>query len=204
MSLFDQWTEGFLSKKEAEEVFAPYAQRLASCWWGAWTRWKLQDTDFQVRMTPATRAGILQNLAASFAREVFAGEEKVRIDETLGFFKIYIDDKAIVRLKRLGSNHLAARNRKSKRQRRYYQQLPIKGLVNGLTRITVGYILNVTKTDTEEIAASFQIGDDLVYWFPIDAKAYGKISTPIPIEPIEPTGPTVRPANEKKKAANDE
>src|SRR4051794_2335613 len=125
--LFNEYTDGFLSRQDAEALLAPYAERFAACWQRAWCGWEALAEDFRGRMTPTTRAGIVQNLAVSYAKETFAGDETVRVCEELGFFKLYIREKVIVRMKRLNRDYLAA-NVKTDQQKRYYRQDHIPGV----------------------------------------------------------------------------
>jgi hypothetical protein len=181
--LFDFWPEYLLSKEQAQELLAPYTSSLASCWRYAWKGWENQPAEFRGQLTTTTRAGIVQNLAVSQARLVFADIPEIRVCEELGFFKLYLSDKAVVRLKRVNRDYLA-RNVKTEQQRDYYWHHRVRGIKDGLTRITVGYTLDETETAIDKIVASLQWGlENLIWWFSIEGEAQIQ---QIPIPPIAP------------------
>jgi hypothetical protein len=204
MFLFPEYTEGLLTVDQAREILCPLASRFADCWRSGFTGWREGVTpETRSRLTSTTRAGIIHNLAISRAKELFpAGDDGARICEAIGFFKLYVQNKAIVRLKRVGRDFLAA-NVKTKQQKRYYAQAHVDGVTDGLTRITVGYQLNLAQTDIDRIVAGLQIGKDLIWHFDITDEA-GGIAAPIPIHPVDPGAtPKVRPAVHKKAQSNE-
>lgn len=204
MSLFPEFAEGFLKKDAAQELVKPYAARFAKCWESAWRRWKKLPDTFRADLTPTTRAGILNNLAIAKAKRVFAPEiisGKFEFCRKLGFFKIYVEGKAIVRLKRLTKDYIAA-NVRTDQQRLWYAHKPIDGIKDGPTRLIIGYTLNALKTDFEQLVVSFQIEDVCVWYFDLDAGG-GAAVQPIDLKPISPdTTPRVRPIGGKKAENN--
>jgi hypothetical protein len=201
---FDFHTEGYPTKEEIQPILDPFVDRFATCWQRGWGRWDGLAEDDRSRLSPIARAVFVQNIAVSFVKETFAGVDGIVTCEELGFFKVYIQNAVILRMKRLDRDYLAS-NVETEQQKRYYRQLPMAGIINGLPRISLGYRLNVAKTAMDDILVSFQVGDDLLWYYSIDPLE-GKGVKPMP-SPIEPTGPTVtprvRPAITPRKAAND-
>jgi hypothetical protein len=194
--LFDFWPEQLLTKDEAHALLEPFFQGLVRCWREAWREWENLSGDFRGKLHPRDRAGILHSLAIAQAKLIFADVPGVQICQELGFFKLYIGDRAVLRLKRLGRDHLA-RNIKTKQQRKYYWHYSVAGVREGCTRLTVGYSLDVSGTTMEQVLVSLQIGlDNLLYSFLIESEP--QIQT-IPISPIpEDQKPKVRAKGTRK------
>lgn len=154
-------------------------------------------------MTPTTRAGIVHNAAAERARRLFAGIDGLEVCEQLGFFKLYVGDTVVVRLKRVRpqDDGFVACNIKTKQQKRYYRHEPVDGVRDGATRLSVGYVLDETETRITQVVASLQYGlKRCIYWFTLDAAAGDlPIITPVPLPPLPPDGkPVVRPKRAEK------
>src|SRR6266540_5726293 len=139
--LFDFWPDHLLTKDDAERILKPYVDRLVRCWRDAWDEWESLPAETRGKLHPRDRAGVLHSLAISRAKLSFAEAAAVDVCMELGFFKLYIEDKIVLGLKRLGRDHLA-RNIKTKQQRRYDWHYPVPGIRNALTRLTAGYVLD--------------------------------------------------------------
>jgi hypothetical protein len=193
--LFQPWPEGLLSQDKAQRLMAQYADRFSQIWRDAWGIWE-QGIAPELRsyLRPSTRSGIIHDAAVARAREILAEDEGIEFCKHLGFAKIYVEGIAVIRLKRVGRDHLA-KNIKTRQQRRWYAHKPIDGVRDDVTRLTVGYTLNATQTDLDRIVVSLQYGlKDLVYSFFLD-EAAGEMPaiTPMPSQPLPPeTKPVVR------------
>jgi hypothetical protein len=188
-NLFDMLPEGNLTQEEAEREIEPFANRFVEVWMCAWRQWQALPADFRGHMHPRTRANIVHDLAVGAARLAFPHTDSTECCERLGFFKIYIGERIVVRLKRLDGEHLAC-NIATGQQKSYYTHRPINGVREGYTRLTIGYTLNATCLEIESIVVSLQNGlEILVYSFVLDQEA-NIIAIPEPIAPD--TTPTVR------------
>ena len=105
--LFDHWPEHVLPQEECQKRLAPFAGLFVTAWRDAWGEWEALSPVFRNKMQPTTRAGILHNLVVFRVKELFAGKDGIEFCEKLGFFKMYIGEVIVVRLKRLGRDHLA-------------------------------------------------------------------------------------------------
>jgi hypothetical protein len=169
-------------------------------WHAAWEDWLLLPEEARGKMVPTTRANVVHDFAVDRAKAAFREVEGSRICEHLGFFKLYVgedgDLQAVVRLKRLWLPDYLARNIETEQQRRYYHHRRIDGIRDGVTRLTVGYVLNTAQTEIKEVACSLQYGlEQLIYAFTLDAEP---TVTQIPIAPLPPD---VRPAVRAKGKA---
>jgi hypothetical protein len=200
--LFDETPEGYLSEQDAKRVIAPYSELLNEAWRDGWEDWLSFDAVKRSRLLPRTRACSVNDFAVARARQLFGDRPGVRTCDELGFFKLRIrspeDELVIVRLKRLGVDHLA-RNIKTKQQKDYYNHAPVPGIPLGATRLTVGYVLDATQTRVESVVASLQLGlRDLIYSFGLDAEPDIK-GLPVPLPPDMPeVRPPVRLKPSKK------
>ncbi len=199
MGLLFEWVPpDKLTSVQARELLAPFCSRLCTIWCDAWADWKSEVTiEGRSRLSNRSRASCVNDFAVERAKEMFAGVEGVEACSLLGFFKLYVGDGAgaVLRFKRLNREKLAM-NVKTDQQIRYYQDEHIPGIRGEFTRLTVGYMLNLTETDIEDILLTYQLGrhrSSLRWWFSIfdNAEMLGlpatsasdSLPTPIPIQP---------------------
>jgi hypothetical protein len=174
-SFFENAPEGHLSEAAAQALLAGHAYRFSSeVWRDAWAEYSSLPDGFRGQLRAVTQANILHDLAVTRAKRIFADVPNAEWDEDLGFFKLYISgptgDAAVIRLKRLDSEHLA-RNIETEQQCNYYAHKHMEGVRDGYTRLTVGYTMNRPQTDMAEIVTSLQYGREyLIYSFVLDAE----------------------------------
>ena len=163
-TLFDMVPERRLSSDEAKELLAPFAAELCSCRQFAWLAWNEQvSADRRERLTSRSRSSCLNDFAVERAKEVFAGYEDVEGCSLLGFFRLYVGTKAVLRFKRLNRDKLAM-NIRTEQQVAYYCDEHIPGIRPDRTRLTIGYILNPTETDIDDILITYQHGRKNLLW----------------------------------------
>lgn len=162
--LFDWVPEGKLSSDEAKELLAPHAGELCSCWQFAWLAWNEEvSADGRERLTSRSRSSCLNDFAVERAKEVFAGYDDVEGCSLLGFFKLYVGKRAVLRFKRLNRDKLAM-NIRTGQQVAYYLDEHIPGIRPDRTRLTIGYILNPAETDIDDILITYQHGRKSLLW----------------------------------------
>ncbi|MFO0851367.1 MAG: hypothetical protein U0871_22840 [Gemmataceae bacterium] len=189
---FDEPPSGYLTRAEAERQLVPLANDFSEVWHGAWTDWLSLPDEIRSQLAPTTRANVVHDLAVGRAKGVFGQRDGFRVCEELGFFKLYVGNSIVVRLKRLGDDDHLARNIQTDQQKQWYLHRPIPGVPDGCTRLTVGYSLDRAQVGLRDVVVSLQDGpNQLVYSFSINAEPQ---TTLIPIAPIPPdTKPTVQP-----------
>jgi len=186
MSFLFEWVpEDKLTSDQARELLSPHCERLRSTWCDAWSSWNSEVTsDGRGRLTTRSRSSCVNDFAVERAKEMFAGIDGVECCPILGFFKLYVENKAVLRFKRLNRDKLAM-NVKTEQQVAYYQDEHIPGIRAGCTRLTIGYMLNLTETEIEDILVTYQLGrqrSSLRWWFSIlgDADTLGLPATVAP------------------------
>jgi hypothetical protein len=190
-NLFDMVPDGYLTEEEAKKELAPFASKLVAIWRSAWNTWLALPAEFRGKMLPRTRANIVHDLAIAQAKEDFRDVATAETCEALGFFKLYIGERVLIRLKRVNQDHLAC-NIQTEQQRLYYLHESIGGIRDGYTRLTIGYTLNPTHLEIDRIVASLQNGlETLAYSFYLDADDK-VIAVPVEPTPLPDVGPTVR------------
>lgn len=189
-NLFDMVPNGYLTEEEAKNELMPFSAGFVSVWRNAWKTWLELPPEFRGMMQPRTRANIVNDLAVAKAKELFRDEPAAQTCEALGFFKLYIGERIVIRLKRLDQGHLAC-NIQTDQQKRYYRHDHIVHIKDGCTRLTIGYTLNPTHLEIDRIVASLQNGlENLAYSFFLDDE--GQVTAiPVPT-PLPDAGPSVR------------
>lgn len=200
-NLFDMVPEGYLTEDEAKKELAPITSRLVGVWRFAWKTWLDLPAEFRGMMHPRTRAGIVHDLAVAKAKEEFRDVVTAEPCEALGFFKRYIGERVLIRLKRVSQDHLAC-NIQTEQQKLYYLHEPIDGIRDGYTRLTIGYTLNATHLEIDRIVASLQNGlETLAYSFYLDEDDK-VIALPVEPAPLPDVGPSVRIKGAQKGQAD--
>ncbi|MGE3637376.1 MAG: hypothetical protein AB7G28_02375 [Pirellulales bacterium] len=202
MGLFEFVTEELVDEEAAIAATKPVWADLAKVWKQSWRRWHKLSEDNRRRLleTPTARPVMLNAFAQSFAIERFSGRESeglVVCDALPHVFAFYIDDRILIRFNGLNNGHIVHLDAShSQLKRDYFSQEPIRKINNDATRLTVGYTLDALRTDMASIEVSCQVGNDLVYHFPIDGR--DKVSLPLPT-PKEPPTPKMPNAALTKK-----
>lgn len=198
MPLFADWPEHYMDLPTARRLLEPHAPQFNAAWDHALTMFNGTSDQFRAATRAVTRANIMHDHSSDFLRTALGGVPGITFCERLGFFKIYVEnehgDVAVVRNKHLDLNYLAS-NVKTEQQQRWYAHDPMEDIRNEATRLTIGYTLNPTQTEIDDVIVSLQHFDDLVYYFSL--RNEGNIyAAPVMAPPDGPplVGPVVRPA----------
>ena len=152
-----QQPDGTPGPTEVQAILAPYSSELVDCIETGWHDYHSEVTESgRARLEARTRASIVSDFARDRAMNVFSGRPGLRPCMDLGFFKVYVDDRIVIRFKKLDSELLAA-NVQTEQQRDWFNNEPIRGMQNDCLRLTVGYRLT---------PAADQIADILITWQP--------------------------------------
>ncbi|HEY4311355.1 MAG TPA: hypothetical protein VGN12_18040 [Pirellulales bacterium] len=183
--LFPFAVEHLLSEAEAKKVTEPHWGDLSSVWVSAITEWHSFSEEHRARLssTPFVPPIVVFGFAQSFAREKFSNrdDDGIILCEGLGVFAFYIERKVLIRFNALARDHIVRQGyQSSDRKELYFRQEPIDGLNNDATRLTAGYLMNEAKTDLASVAISCQVGENLVYTFPIDGSNDSLLPLPTP------------------------
>lgn len=197
--LFGFAVEGLLTEEQTTELVRPLASPLVACWYRAWKGWKAIPEDLRIRInqSPTARANVVNALATSYAKELLPEIDSIEICEDLQFFKFYIGDTAVLRLKRLDDDRLA-RNFSTEQQKLWYAHRHIEGIKDGATRLTVGYVLDAAQQEIKEVLVTLQLKNDLVYAIRLDDPAV-LVRLPEQPAPVQPA--QVLPIGGRKKKA---
>jgi hypothetical protein len=189
--LFDMTPEGSPGQEEAMAAIERIRGLLRDTWFAGMDEWKEQVTKrAKDQLTNRSRACCLNDFAVEAAKQRLVGIDGIDLCAALGFFKIYLDDKYVLRLKRLNRNRLA-RNVKTDQQRAYYRNRPVEGIRNYCTRLTAGYMLTPAEDEIEDILITSQFGTRTLVWSSSIMDDPGTMRMPIPLEPDGPTPPSI-------------
>ena len=198
--LFKFVTDDFISEKKARSLLHPIERELAGVWNSAWQAMCSMDPEHRARLgeTPYVPPIILFGFAQSYAREVFSDREEDGIevcDRLPGVFSFYYQGKVLLRFNALSREFVVRNTSTSALKKRYFRQLPIRGLTNSADRLTVGYTLDESKTRLATIGVSLQVDEDLAFHLPIDGSAGSVFPLPQPSRSPVPQ----LPSNELRK-----
>jgi len=201
--VFDFELEGLLTRDQAIQLVGPLKQPLANCWQFAWRDWDALPEEFRARVSasPIARANVLNALAVSYAKELLPAGVGIEPCDDLHFFKIYVTQgplAAVLRFNGLGRDGAVHNINSSDQKHDYFCNLPIAGLRNDVTRLTVGYSVDPSKSRIQDITISLQIGEDLIYDIPIDDEHIEQLPVPEPAPPSAPTATRVTMKGQRK------
>ena len=188
MPLFEFVKASFASERKAKSVLSGIENELAKVWEDAFKSWSELPEEDRRRLSETSymMAIVLFGYAQSYAREAFAGREEeglVVCDAIPGVFSLYVKDCLLLRFNSLNRNHVVKLVGASETKKRFFNQLPLSGLNNSATRLTVGYRLSPAATELVATEVSLQVGDDCAYFFPIGKNADIKRKPPAKTKP---------------------
>lgn len=204
MPLFSFVTEDLIAENEARRITEPFWEDLNGVWCSAWKRWTSFAEEDRARLSevPYAPPVVLNALAQSFARECFAGREDEGLVECTAIphvFAFYIKPHVLLRFNGLGRDFVVHNTTNSDLKDAYFRQVPIPGIDNAATRLTVGYVTNEARTDLACVAISLQHDCDLVYRIIIDGSDEGTLPIPTPAIAPAPVAPSEQLAKAKPR-----
>jgi hypothetical protein len=197
--LFDFVTEDLLNEEDAKRITAPLWVELTSVWSEAFRLFNAtpEETRGRIERSPIAKAGCLNAIAASIVQDNFVGREAEQLEvcEKLRFVKLYVTRDVVLRFNSLTSGCIVRNIKASPQKDAYFRQEPLSGIWPGATRLTVGYITDAAKAELARVEISLQVGEDLVYHFPIDGTDSGTL--PITAPKVPPKVPAAQSHSEK-------
>ncbi|MBL9085459.1 MAG: hypothetical protein JNK76_26880 [Planctomycetales bacterium] len=162
--LFDMGPDGEPGKDDARSILTGCHAGLCESWFAAWADWKNEaSARLRGRVSNRSRAGCINDLAVEASKELLAGVAEVEFDADLGFHKLYVADKIVLRFKRLDKDYLALVGQ-SDQQQDFYLGRPIEGLRNHCLRLNVGYVLDPSEDHISDVLITRQFGRDKLLW----------------------------------------
>lgn len=168
MELFAWDYEGLMTQDEAQSLLVPHADKFGCCLTGAWEEWRGVSPLTRPKISSMQRGGFVHDLIIDRAKEMFAPDQDGNPDPqicTEGFFKIYVGDKIVVRFKKLQADRSVPLSWAKYCTRTYYNGGPLAEVRPDVQRMTVGYVLDESGEDIEDVLATLQIRDEVVWSF---------------------------------------
>lgn len=188
--------QGTPSQQEAKAILTPYFGEMADIIHSAWRDYNSEVPDTaRARLEPRTRANIVNDFAKDRALTVFSGRAGLQTCIDLGFFKLYVDARVVVRIKKVGPEYLVS-NVQTDQQRDWYNNEPVKGIPADCLRLNLAYRLTPAATDVDDILITWQAGWNTLGWCfsilaepgeqvrPID-DPFGPQPNPIPLPQVD-------------------
>lgn len=163
-----------------------------------WNAWENIPEDGRMMISPTARANVLFSYIVHYARSLFSDVESAKIYEGQ-LFLVGIGD-ALLRWKKLKSHKdLRSRNYPTLFQQEYTKQRRLPGIPRS-TRLTVGYVLDVTGTSIEALYITCPLGNRIAWYIEIPRPRAIKV-LPLPTPQTMP--PAVRAVNVRRKEQKD-
>lgn len=158
-----------ISHSEAEAILQPYKKTLYDCVALAGeTYWSPQLNHIRHNFSPRTRANIIHDLMVANARSMFDGIEGICFLEFGGIFLIEIDNKIVLRFKKLNEDKRSS-NIPTLQAVNFLEQLDLPGIPSH-TRLIVGYELNNLHTEIATVTITCPNGEKNEWYFEIEGE----------------------------------
>jgi hypothetical protein len=181
--------EGTPGQREALAILTPHFPDLIDSVETGWRDFNSEVTESgRARMEARTRANIVSDFTRDRAIALFSGRSGVRPCLALGFFKLYVDDRVVLRIKKLDGDLLPT-NVQTDQQRDWYNNEPVVGVPSECLRLNLGYRLDAAADRIADIVITWQPSWRVLGWY------YSILDEPgEQIRPIDsPTGPQPMP-----------
>jgi hypothetical protein len=187
-----------LPREDALSLLEPHFDDFWSIAVSVWNAWENIPEDGRMMISPTARANVLFSYIVHYARSLFSEVKGARIyDKQL--FLVGLGD-ALLRWKKLKSHRdLRSRNYPTLFQREYTKQRRLPSIPQS-TRLTVGYVLDITGTSIEALYITCPLGNRIEWYIEIPRPGAIKV-LPLPTPQTMP--PAVRAVNVRRKEQQD-
>jgi hypothetical protein len=188
--------EGTPGPRDAQAILSPYADELVGCIQTGWGNYHSEVTPAgRSKLEPRTRANIVNDFARDHALATFSGRPDLHTCTDLGFFKLYVADRLVLRIKKLGPDLLVA-NVQTDQQRDWYNNEPVRGIPTDHLRLNLGYRLTPAADAIADVLITWQASWHTLGWCfsilaepgdqirPIDSP-HGPQPSPMPLPEVE-------------------
>lgn len=174
-SLFPWAIDELLPELQIREIMQPTFGVFASAQAYGWDDWVGKiPAEVLARITPMQRGGTVYDIMVSHAVELFAANAipGITVNTDLGFAQFYIDNKVVVRFKKLRRNGMVSWGSLKPQGRLWYANKAMAGVRSCCARVTVGYVLDDLEQSIQDILVTCQHKDIVLWKFSIleDAK----------------------------------
>lgn len=166
-----------ISEQEAKFILEPHLSAFRQVMENAWQDWISIPDEQRVKLDARSRASCLYAFIMHHAKTRFDNVPGLKLIEKRGLFLVDVNDKVVVRFKKLGANK-KTRNASTKQQITFGLQLELPGMPQAV-RLNVGYVLNLTQTAFEDLFVTLQQGRKLKWDFPIPEISPSIIEMPV-------------------------
>ena len=153
-----------LTQEEGEAIIKPHAERFLDCVERAWKDWKGEEYERVRHIHPArSRANIMHDRMIHLARQLFESQSDVRVFQSQGRTMVAIEDKCVIRLKKLDKNK-HAHGIPTTQFALFEMQVNFDGIPAELTHLDIGYILNDLQTELSGVYVTCPNGRRRNHW----------------------------------------
>jgi hypothetical protein len=157
--------EGTPGQHEARVILTPHFPDLIDSIETGWRDFHSEVTESgRSRMEARTRANVVSDFARDRALTIFSGRPGLRACLDLGFFKLYVADRIVLRIKKL-DGELLPTNVQTDQQRDWYNNEPVKGVPSECLRLNLGYRLNAIADQIADIVITWQPSWRVLGWY---------------------------------------
>jgi len=195
----------FSFQGHAERLIGPHKQALKECVMLAWKMWlhELESNPaYFFPLSNRSRANLVNDHICQNIFTDFLGKPGISMSKKCGFLVMGIDEEINLRFKKVDSR-LRHSNIPTTQQQHFDLQMPIPGLPAKAPTVIVGYLLDVSQSDIQNIVITFRCQGQLIWHFSIFEEQDGSrnADTNTVLLPIAPVGPVQPPKVKPKKSA---
>lgn len=194
-----------LSRTEAEPLLQPYIASMRDWLHEAWdwVQSKLNDDpDLRKTCDLSIQAALVYNQFVERLQSGLSFDSDVHVDVHGRMVTVLIGGLIRLRFKKFDRD-LRSGNVRTNRQREFYYQLLLPGMLDRMTDVTFGYCTSATATEITGVYITCPVGWRKNKWFiPIEDAASGGLtlygpSTPAPDEMLPVVTPKIAPHKRK-------
>jgi hypothetical protein len=161
------WGDQPHSEMECRELLFPALELFTIAHGNAFNKWEDIDGDTRSDISIMQRGGVLHDLITAQVSQLLNNEPMEGVEVCkLGFFKLYVGDKVVVRFKKLAENHVVELDGQRPNTKRYYNCHLMPEVRSYCTRTTCGYVLRPDGTLFDVVVAC-QTGDGLAWSYSV-------------------------------------
>lgn len=163
-SLFAYTPVNLLTEEEAFAIVEPHREAFCDCCLkGAadWYRFVLPEG--RKRLRSITRSVCVSDFVREHIKDHFRGVEGAVLCQRLGFLKLFLGDRVVIRAKKLTAEYLAMPPR-TEQGHAWFCNEPLPGVPSSYTRLTVGFLTTPDDAEVLDVAITFQLSLQTLGW----------------------------------------